>query len=117
MSKIILPKPKPKSAIATQLEDSLGLDMLIKDALHIVEAELVRFRAKTKNQRSLDLKEARVLQGYLKTLVELSREQRDRAKDFDFASMEVDELLELMKVLIEKKRQTGNPSPSGSNPE
>lgn len=106
--------PKNRTApIVNNITETANMDALIKDALTIVEKELVRFRHKTGVQdRALDLKEARVLQGYLKTLVDLSREQRDRVKDFDFEEMDTEELINLLQVLIEK-RKTRNSSSSG----
>jgi hypothetical protein len=75
--------------------------------MQIVEKELIRFRHKTSTQnRPLDLKESRVLQGYLKTLVDLSKEQRDRVKEFDFDEMDTDELINLLQILIEKRKSS-----------
>lgn len=114
MSKIIMPPKNRTAPVLKNITETANMDALIKDALAIVEKELVRFRHKTGVQdRALDLKEARVLQGYLKTLVDMSREQRDRVKDFDFEEMETEELINLLQVLIEKRKIRDSSSSGG----
>lgn len=107
--KIIVPQKRSNELLLDSVVDGPTMDRLIKDAMNIVEKELVRLRHKTSvSDRALDLKEARILQGYLKTLVDLSKEQRDRVKDFDFEQMDTDELITLLQVLIEKRKTNRN---------
>jgi len=107
--RIILP---PKGANIDQKNVSIlpPVEGLIADALQVIQTEIVRFSSKTKRGQSLDLKEARVLQGYIKALVELSRETRERVKDQDFSSMSDEELVNLLGALLEKRKSTGNSS-------
>ena len=81
-----------------------SVENLIADALSVIEVEIVRFRAKSKQGRALELKEARVLQGYIKSLVELSKEARERAKGEDLSNLSDEELVNLVQAIIDKKK-------------
>lgn len=54
---------------------------------------------------ALSDREAKVLQGYVKSLVDLSREQRERDKANDMSDMSYEELLEFAKQIISKQEQ------------
>lgn len=71
------------------------LNSLINDALAIVGAELAGYRSKTKRGVSLDLKEARVVTGYLDALTRASKESREQARAEDLADLTNEELLQL----------------------
>lgn len=103
MSKIILQQKTNKVDIKsiTTLPAAEGL---IADSLQIIQTELLRYSKKTQSGKSLDLREARVLQGYIKSLVELSKESRERAKDEDFDKLSSQELEELLRILVEKRK-------------
>ena len=62
---IVKPEAKPKLKQGGQvvLPDS---QQLLADALTIMSNELARFSFKTTSGRSLDLKESRIVQGYVK---------------------------------------------------
>lgn len=81
---------------------------MIADSIAIIQSELLRYAQKSRSGRSLDLKEARVLQGYIKAMVDLSKENRERNRDEDFSKMSTDELIELLQVLIAKKQAQSN---------
>ena len=82
-------KPKP-----------LNLENLVNDALSIIRNELSVYRSKTDKGITLDLKEARAIQGYMDSLVKMSRESREAAEQQRVELLEQlsdDELLELAK--------------------
>ena len=91
---IVPPKPNP-AHISSEAMIIPHLDSLLNDSLVIIGTELSRYRAKTARGASLELKEARALQGYMDTLVKLSKESREQAKYEDFANMSDEELLAL----------------------
>lgn len=71
---------------------------LISDALCIIEAEIQKYKHKTNSGRGLDLAEARVLHGHIKSLVELSREARERQKADDPSGFSTEELIAMLQA-------------------
>lgn len=53
---------------------------MLDRALGIIDEQLLKIGLKSR-QMTLDEKEAKVLQGYVKSLVELSKEEREREKN------------------------------------
>lgn len=80
-----------------------AVDNLIADALQIIELELVKFKTKVKQGRSLDLKEGRLLNGYIKSMVELSKEDRERGKDADLSKLTTEEMIQLLQASLQKE--------------
>jgi hypothetical protein len=80
---------------------------LIADALRIIQNQLTQIAAQSNKAisqgKTLGLAEARVLQGYIKALVELSKEERERSKSDDLSKLSDEELAELVQVLLNKK--------------
>jgi hypothetical protein len=92
--------PSKKSSLKTNnVVDRPDPEQLFTDALTVLANELSRFRGKTMSGRSLELKEARVFQGYLKSLVEMQKELRELNKEEDYSSFTDEELLKLVKKL------------------
>jgi len=83
-------------------------DALIADAFQVIQSEIVKFANKTRQGKSLDLAEARVLQGYLKCLVEISREGRERDKETDLSNLTNEELATLVQGLIKNAPDSGS---------
>lgn len=84
-------------------------DLLIADALRIIQNEMVQFATKSRNGKSLSLSEARVLQGYIKSLTDLSKESRERAKQDDLSNMTDEELVSAMQSLLQKSAKSVAP--------
>src|SRR5690242_2484931 len=78
-------------------------DTLIADILNIFQKEITQFANKSRNGilagKNLSPEDARVLQGYAKQLVELSKEARERQKAEDLSKMTDAELLAAMDTL------------------
>lgn len=116
MSKRIVLPPNAKPPIeVSPITGMPTAEKLIAEAIGIIQSELVRFGMKAKKGQSLDLKEARVLQGYIKALVDLSKENRDIEKQKDFSKMSDDELIAMVQVLLEKRKNTGTGSTDSSS--
>jgi hypothetical protein len=86
---------------------------LIQDALSVIATEIVKYKAKVSGGKSLDLNEGRLLNNYIKSLCELSRESREREADMDWASMSDTDIL----ALVEKLRNRGSQNNSNKNTE
>ena len=69
---------------------------MVADALHVVQLEITKFKTKVSQGRSLDSREAKTLQGYIKSLVDLSKEDRERVKEQDLSALSTEELLALL---------------------
>lgn len=87
--------PKQSSIVSVPQADTL-----IADALHIIQTEMVQFASKHRSGKSLSLAEARVLQGYIKSLTDLSKESRERAKADDLSGMSNEEMVKAMTSLM-----------------
>lgn len=57
------------------------------------------------SQYPLSDKEARILQGHIKTVIELSKHQMEREKAQDLSDMSDDDLFALAKQIISKREQ------------
>ena len=111
-STIVLPPSKARQIKQTSTQTIIpASELLVHDAKSIIAAELARYRLQVSNGKQLDLKEARVVQGYLETLIKLSREEREAARQEDLSNLSNEELLELAaKVLnAEKPRVVKEP--------
>jgi len=79
------------------------LERLLADAMNIIGAELAVYRAKTQTGKPLDVREAKAVQGYVDTLVKLSKEAREQTRSQDLANLTNEELLQLATELVNKK--------------
>lgn len=86
------------------------LDALMNDAMSIIGAELTRYKQKSNRGVTLDLKESRAVQGYMETLVKLSRESREQARADDLSQLTDEELLQLASQVV--KGQLPSPKKS-----
>ena len=107
--KIVLP-PKTKVSVINSTDD------LLNDAKMIIAAELAKYRSKASKGVSLDLKEARVVQGYLDSLTKLQREEREQARASDLSALSNEELLQLASDVFGKTKPQLSDS-SDSDPE
>jgi hypothetical protein len=73
-----------------------SVDAMVADALQVVQLEITKFKTKVASGRSLDSREAKTLQGYIKSLVDLSKEDRERVKEQDLSQLSTEELLALL---------------------
>lgn len=92
---------RDKLSIASTLSSST--DMLLNDAKMIIAAELAKYREKAQRGVSLDLKEARVVQGYLAELTKLQREEREESRAADLSDLTNEEMLQLATQILGKK--------------
>ena len=88
--RIILPKREESKISIVNSTDSL-----LNDAKMIIAAELAKYRSKSVKGINLDLKEARVVQGYLDSLTKLQREEREQARASDLSNLSNEELMQL----------------------
>lgn len=104
-----VPKLQPKRAArrivipskATARSFSIqSTDTLLNDAKMIAAAELARYRDKVIKGIHLDLKESRVIQGYISELTKLQKEEREQARAEDLSNLSDDELLQLASQVL-----------------
>lgn len=96
----------PRRIIPNVAKQVPEADLLISDILSIFQTQITHFANKSRKgltqDKSLPPEDARVLQGYAKMLVELSKETRERAKADDASGMSDEQLLEAMEALRAK---------------
>ena len=81
-------------------------DTVIQTALSTVAMEVTKLYQKVSKGNSLDQKEARILQGYIKAMVDLSREQRERDRADDLSKLSTDELARIASSMLKKEAET-----------
>lgn len=72
-----------------------SVDGMISDALDTLQTEIARYRSKVQRGIALNPVEAKIMQGYIKSLVDLSKEDRERAKEADLSDLTIDQLVQL----------------------
>ena len=93
--RILVPQKRPQIEPSQVRIGAPDASTLIDDALEIIALEITKYRQRVNSGKTLDLKEARVLQGYIRSLTELSKEERERDEDDDFSKMQDEQILEL----------------------
>lgn len=97
MSKNTPPEQKGSIIISQQNPAIMpSVDLMIADALLVVQKEVARYKTTVERGHHLNLTEAKILQGYIKSLVDLSKEDRERVKDMDLSNMSTEELIKLL---------------------
>ena len=98
--RIILP-PKKRTVNLENSSIIPATELLLHDAKAIIGAELAHYRSKAVRGITLDPKEARIVQGYLESLVKIQREEREIAGTQDLSTLSDVELLHLAKRVLE----------------
>jgi hypothetical protein len=106
--RILLP-PKKRSIDLVHSTIVPATELLLHDAKAIIGAELAHYRSKAVRGVTLDPKEARIVQGYLESLVKIQREEREIADTQDLSTLSDMELLRLAKKVLEaNNKETTN---------
>ena len=102
--RILLP---PKKRTVTLETSSIipATELLLHDAKAIIGAELAHYRSKAVRGVTLDPKEARLVQGYLESLVKIQREEREIAETQDLSALSDTELMHLAKRVLESNNK------------
>ena len=102
--RIILP-PKKRSVTLESSSIIPATELLLHDAKAIIGAELAHYRSKAVRGVTLDPKEARIVQGYLESLVKIQREEREIAETQDLSALSDVELMRLAKRVLENNNK------------
>jgi len=102
--RIILPPKKRKVSLETS-SIIPATELLLHDAKAIIGAELAHYRSKAVRGVTLDPKEARIVQGYLESLVKIQREEREIAGTQDLSALSDVELMRLAKRVLENNNK------------
>ena len=102
--RIILP-PKKKTVTLETSSVIPATELLLHDAKAIIGAELAHYRSKAVRGVTLDPKEARIVQGYLESLVKIQREEREIAEPQDLSALSDVELMHLAKRVLENNNK------------
>jgi hypothetical protein len=100
LKKILIPRQK----YAREAIPLISLPTVIESTIAILDEQVEKLRLKSRNA-TFDEKDARILQAYIKSLIDLSKEERDREKEDDFAkqlgTMTSEQLLEMYQQKVE----------------
>ena len=102
--RILLP-PKKRSVTLETSSIIPATELLLHDAKAIIGAELAHYRSKAVRGVTLDPKEARIVQGYLESLVKIQREEREIAETQDLSALSDTELMHLAKRVLENNNK------------
>ena len=102
--RIILP-PKKRSVTLESSSIIPATELLLHDAKAIIGAELAHYRSKAVRGVTLDPKEARIVQGYLESLVKIQREEREIAGTQVLSALSDVELMRLAKRVLENNNK------------
>ena len=102
--RILLP-PKKKTVTLETSSVIPATELLLHDAKAIIGAELAHYRSKAVRGVTLDPKEARIVQGYLESLVKIQREEREIAETQDLTALSDTELMHLAKRVLENNNK------------
>lgn len=80
------------------------VDGILSKAVSTIANEINKLHIRSHRQDLTD-KQARILHGYIKALVDLSKEQRERDKAEDLSKMSDEELFGLAKQILQKREQ------------
>jgi hypothetical protein len=89
-------RERPKRRIvpsSVKVSKAPQLNTLINDALSIIGSQLSQYRIKADKGLTLDLKEARAIQGYMDSLVKMSKEAREAQKPEHLEHLSDEELM------------------------
>ena len=102
--RILLP-PKKKTVTLETSSVIPATELLLHDAKAIIGAELAHYRSKAVRGVTLDPKEARIVQGYLESLVKIQREEREIAETQDLSALSDVVLMHLAKRVLENNNK------------
>ena len=102
--RILLP-PKKKTVTLETSSVIPATELLLHDAKAIIGAELAHYRSKAVRGVTLDPKEARIVQGYLESLVKLQREEREIDETQDLSALSDVALMHLAKRVLENNNK------------
>lgn len=103
--RIVLPHKQPK----IKEDNVISIDTVnsvLEDAIRVISLEMVKFRGKVNQGYSLSPAEARVFQGYIKSMVDLSKEARERERSDDLSKLSDEEVVLLAKKALMGKEAT-----------
>ena len=112
---VLPPKKRPISLETSSVIPAT--ELLLHDAKAIIGAELAHYRSKAVRGVTLDPKEARIVQGYLESLVKIQREEREMSEAQDLSSLSDSELMHLAKRVLENNNNTISKNEKGASDE
>lgn len=99
--RLILPEKRTQALLKINPMD-ISVDTVLSDAMNCIAIEVATFRVKVGNGKGLEPKEARMLTGYVESLIKLKRELRETERESDINKLSNEELVLLArKVLTE----------------
>ena len=102
--RIVLPTKK-QQLTSSDVQVVPKAEALMNDSYSIIQTELAYYRDKVQRGSVLSMKEARIVQNYLETLIKLSREQREQERHDDLSDLTDAQLMKLAAEMIEEQKK------------
>lgn len=97
--RITLPERKAAAEVKIGLDD-ITPESVLRDALNTAAIEVARYRVKVGRGQALDLKEARIVQGWIKSMTDVMKEVREQEKSSKLEDLSNEELLALARRVV-----------------
>lgn len=94
--RIIVNKEKELDSSKSELQQIPDIDVLLDSALAVIDKEMRNLLRKA-NKCPLETAEAKTLQGYIKSLLDIQKAERDAIRDQDLSKLSIDELVAKVK--------------------
>ncbi len=110
--RIKLPPEKQTRMDLKMITTEVSVESVLDDAMQTAAMEVARYRMKVARGNTLDPKEARIIQGWIETLIKAKKEQRETEKDAKMDKMSNEQLLEIARRVV-----ANSPTPIEIEPE
>lgn len=102
--RIVVPNAKPSQIVTSNIIPAA--ELLLHDSKCILAAELANYRAKVSKGITLDLREARIVQGYVDVLLKMCKDEREASRAEDLSNLSDEELLDLATKVLHSTPKT-----------
>lgn len=97
--RIVLPERKTRVDLEMSIDD-ISVNTILSDALQTAAIEIAKYRTKVGRGNHLDGSEARIVQGWIKCMLEVSKEHREAARSADLGKLSDEEMILLAKKVL-----------------
>lgn len=97
--RIVLPERRTMVDLQMTVSD-INADQVLQDALTTAAIEITKYKTKVTRGQQLDLKESRIVQGWIKTMLEIKKDSREEERSSQLEKLSQEELVFLAKKVL-----------------
>lgn len=115
-TRLIMPEIRAKAELKLT---EISAESVLDDALNTAAIEVTRYRTKVARGDMLDLKEARVVHGWISAMLDIMREQREQVRAANFEKLSDEEMYTLARKVLNEGNSIipTNETPKAAKPE